>query len=185
MDEKKLIGLCLLNDRKSQRELVQRYAPVLLTVARRYSFTVIEPEDILQESFIQIFTHLDQHDSSKGKLFGWMCRIVINTALKHLRTENNKINGFSKLEDISDDIHSVEAEQVLNFDAEHWMQLIQKLPYPYREVFNLAAIDGYSHEEISGILNIEVVTSRSYLHRARKLLISMIHKVKLIEYGNE
>ncbi len=184
MEEIKLIESCLRNDRKAQKELVQHYAPVLLSVARRYSFKVIEPEDILQESFIQIFTNLNQFDPRKGKLFTWMRQIVINTSLKHFRTEKTKLNGFATIDELTDEMHYAEAEQILNFDAEHWIQLIQKLPYPYSAVFNLAAIDGYSHEDIAGILQIEVVTSRSYLHRARKLLLSMTREVKLIEHGS-
>ncbi len=184
LKENKLIELCLRNDRKSQKELVQTYAPVLLSVAHRYSFAVIEPEDILQESFIQIFTNLNQFDPQKGKLFNWMRQIVINTSLKHFRTEKTKLNGFATLDELKDEMHFAEAEQILNFDAEHWIQMIQKLPYPYSAVFNMAAIDGFSHEEIAGILQIEVVTSRSYLHRARKLLLSMIQEVKLIEHGS-
>jgi RNA polymerase sigma factor (sigma-70 family) len=184
LEENKLIESCLRNDRKAQKELVQHYAPVLLSVARRYSYSAIEPEDILQESFILIFTNLNQFDPKKGKLFSWMRQIVINTALKHFRTEKTKLNGFATLDELTDEMHYAEAEQLLNFDAEHWIQLIQKLPHPYSTVFNMAAIDGYSHEEIAGLLQIEVVTSRSYLHRARKLLLTMVHDEKLIEHGS-
>jgi RNA polymerase sigma-70 factor (ECF subfamily) len=180
-----MIESCLRNDRKAQKELVHIYAPVLLSVARRYSFTVIEPEDILQDSFIQIFTNLKQFDPAKGKLYSWMRQIVIHAALKHFRNEKNKLNGFATLDELTDERYAAEAEQILNFDAEHWIQLIQQLPYPYGQVFNMAAIDGYSHEEIASLLQIEVVTSRSYLHRARKLLLTMIHNVKLIEHGSE
>lgn len=184
MEEKNLIELCLRNDRRAQKELVQKFAPVLLTVARRYSFHVIDPEDILQESFIQIFTNLIQFDPQRGKLISWMRQIVINTSLKHYRNEKNKLNGFASLDELSDDLHSVDPEQILNLDAEHWMQFIQNLPSPYAQVFNLSAVDGYSHEEIAVLLQIEVVTSRTYLHRARKLLVSMIYKNKVIAYGS-
>jgi RNA polymerase sigma-70 factor (ECF subfamily) len=184
LEESKLIESCLRNDRRAQKELVQQYAPVLLSVARRYSYAVIEPEDILQESFIQIFTYLHQFDPKKGKLFHWMRQIVINTSLKHFRTEKTKLNGFASLDELTGDLHHSEAEQILNYDAEHWIQMIQRLPYPYNVVFNMAAIDGYTHEDIAGILKIEVVTSRSYLHRARKLLLSMFRELKLIEHGS-
>jgi RNA polymerase sigma factor (sigma-70 family) len=184
LEERNLIELCFRNDRKAQKELVQHYAPVLLSVARRYSYSAIEPQDILQESFIQIFTNLNQFDPRKGKLYSWMRQIVINSALKHFRTEKTKLNGFATLDELTDEMHYAEADQILNFDAEHWIQLIQKLPHPYGAVFNMAAIDGYSHEEIAGLLQIEIVTSRSYLHRARKLLLTMVHDEKLIEHGS-
>jgi RNA polymerase sigma factor (sigma-70 family) len=184
LNEQQIIESCLRNERKAQKELVHMYAPVLLSIARRYSYSVIEPEDILQESFIQIFSCLNQFDSQKGKLFSWMRQIVINTSLKHFRSEKNKLNGFSSLDNLSEDLHAIDAEQILNFDAEHWIYLIQQLPYPYCQVFNLAAIDGYSHKEIADLLQIEESTSRAHLHRARKLLLSMIPKSKLIEHGS-
>lgn len=183
MKEQQLIEFCLRNDRKAQKELVQQYAPVLLTVARRYSYSAIEPEDILQDSFIQIFTHLNQFDAQRGKIFTWMRQIVINTALKHFRSEKNKINGTVMIEDLHENAHGSESDFSDTIDAEHWIEWINKLPQPYRQIFNLAAIDGYSHEEIAKLLNIEVVTSRSYLHRARKLLLSMIQHSKQLENG--
>jgi len=112
-----------------------------------------------------------------------MRQIVINTALKHFRSEKNKINGTVMIEDLHENSHSSESDFSDTIDAEHWMEWINKLPQPYGQIFNLAAIDGYSHEEIAKLLNIEVVTSRSYLHRARKLLLSMIQQNKQLEHG--
>lgn len=185
LNELKCIELCLRNVRGAQKELVMHYAPVLLTVARRYTYSAIEPNDILQESFIQIFTNLGQFDHKKGKLINWMKQIVINTALKHFRSEKRRMNGNHSPSELNQDIQIGEEELLNNIDAEHWLYYIQKLPTIYRQVFNLSAIDGYSHEEIAELLNIEISNSRSHLHRARKMLVSLIHEKKVLQNGSE
>ena len=185
MNEIKCIELCLRNDRRAQKELVSHYAPVLLTVARRYTYSAIEPQDILQDSFLQIFNHLSQFDISKGKLINWMKQIVINTALKHFRSEKSRMNGNHSPSELNEDIQVGEVEFLNGIDAEHWVYYIQKLPTIYRQVFNLSAIDGYTHEEIAEILNLEISTSRSHLHRARKMLVSIIEEKKVLENGSE
>lgn len=181
MNEKNCIELCLRNDRSAQKELVSHYAPVLLTVARRYHYQSIEAADILQDSFIQIFTHLHQYDNTRGKLMQWMKQIVINTALKHLRSEKSRLNGFDMEHlELYEELSSQD-EVLENLSAEHLIHHINQLPSAYRTVFNLAAIDGYTHEEIAQMIGIEINTSRSHLHRARKLLTSIIHEKNKLE----
>lgn len=183
MEEQQLIASCIRNERNAQKELVQKYAPVLLTVARRYAHGVIEAQDILQDSFVQIFNFLWQFDPSKGKLLNWMSRIVINVALKNFRNEKRRLNGYIKSDTEDLEIHTMEAEIINQIDVEHCIQLIQQIQQPYQQVFNLYVMDGFSHEEIAAMLNIEIATSRSYLFRARKLLYSIMMNYKLIENG--
>lgn len=183
MEEQQLIASCIRNERNAQKELVQKYAPVLLTVGRRYAYGIIEAQDILQDSFVQIFNHLQQYDSSKGKLVNWMSRIVINAALKNYRTEKRRLNGFHKTDEEELESISIDAEILCEMDVEHVMKIIAQIPQDYQRVFNLYVIDGFSHEEIAALLKIETVTSRSYLFRARKLLNSIMKNYKQIENG--
>lgn len=183
MEEQQLIASCIRNERNAQKELVQKYAPVLLTVARRYAHGVIEAQDILQDSFVQIFNHLHQFDSTKGKLYQWMSRIVINAALKNLRNEKRRLNGYNKSDEEELELITTNADILSEINTEHLLHIVRKIPEIYQQVFNLYVIDGFSHEEIAALLKIETVTSRTYLFRARKLLNSIMQNSKLIEHG--
>ncbi|NOT37409.1 MAG: RNA polymerase sigma factor [Saprospiraceae bacterium] len=174
MNEINLIDQCLRNDRRAQKELVYNYAPALLSVIRRYVTDVHRAEDYLQEGFINIFNNLQQFDHQKASLYTWMRKIVIHTTFRQFQMEKSRLNGIQVLEE-SQALSIPETEISLqHLDSEYLIKLIQKLEDPYRKIFNLHAIDGYTHEEVAEILGIEVVTSRSYLFRARKLLMQQL-----------
>lgn len=183
MTKKNLIDLCLQHDRDAQKELVYQYAPALLTVSRRYIPDYHYAEDNLQDSFIVIFNHLDQYDEQKASLYTWMRKIVINQALKKLKHEKAKLNGASVLEEESAGNIIYDDRHFLFMDAEYLLQIIQNLEEPYRTIFNLFAIDGYTHEEISSMLNIAIATSRSYVFRARKQLMQSVSAQNELSYG--
>lgn len=178
MDLKKIISGCQKGDAKAQKALVLRYASLLLTVGRRYMKNEVDAEDILQDSFIKIFQSFKQFDPNKGTLDGWMKRIVINTALKqyrsqkqHLPTENlEQHNEVFILPSVYEKLHE-----------EDLIQLISSIPEGYRQVFNLYAIEGYSHKEVAEMLEIAEASSRSSLSRARAHLQKRIKKNKMSE----
>jgi RNA polymerase sigma-70 factor (ECF subfamily) len=142
------------------------FAPKLMAVSVRYSRSFEEAEDILQDSFFKIFTNLSEFEF-QGSFEGWMKRVVINTALKMKQRKyyNSETIGISDInaETISPDIIETLTEEEL-------IKIIGELPEGYRIVFNLHAIEGFSHKEISSILQIEESTSRSQLFKARKML---------------
>lgn len=170
-----LVQGCIARQSASQKELVQRYAASLLSVARRYARNPEDAADILQESFILIFKKIKTYDREKGTLATWMRKIVVNTALAHYRKMNfsheKTVEILPENIDISADIFSK-----MSFDE--IIALVNTLPDGAREVFNMAVFDDFSHEEISATLGIPTGTSRSLLSRARRLLQEKITKMQ-------
>jgi RNA polymerase sigma-70 factor (ECF subfamily) len=178
VDLKNIISGCKRKDAKAQKALVLRYAGILMTVGRRYTKSEIDAEDILQDAFILIFQSFHQFDPNKGTLESWMRKIVVNTALKSFRKKKSKIVEYT--DSTSSELHILPGIYE-KLHEEELIQVISELPEGYRQVFNLYAIEGYSHKEISSLLNIEEVSSRSRLSRARKLLQERIKKIKKSE----
>ena len=164
MSLKRLIQKCKKGDHASQSEVYQLFAGKLYPVCLKYSRTQQEAEDNLQEAFITIFKKIKQFEH-KGSFEGWMKRIVINTALQTYR----KKRVLNLVED--DYLEEVEVEiDESSVTLEFLLKIIQELPERYRMVFNLYVLDGYSHKEISGMLDIAEGTSKSNLSRARLIL---------------
>ncbi len=137
-----------------------------MTVCRRYARRSFEAEDILQDAFVRIFSNIHQFEQ-RGSLEGWMRRIVANTALKRYDKLSFK-NESGGLDDV--DEGSVEPDVYSTLQEETLLKLIAALPDGYRIVFNLAAIEGFSHKEIGALLGIEESASRSQLTKARRKL---------------
>ena len=181
MSDKEIIQGCLQKDSKYQRLLVANYAPMLLTVSRRYCPASIGAEDILQDAFIKIFDKIEQYNSEKGSFGGWMRKIVINTALKKMNkrcfTHEQSTDEFEEM--------SLDPYVYTHLEAEDIMNIIETLPEGFRQVFNLYAIEGYNHKEIGALLGIQEGTSRSNLFKAKKLLkkklLTLNHKESWIE----
>ena len=172
ISEKDLLQLCLKGDQRAQRLLFDTFCGRLMTVCRRYGRTQQEAEDMLQESFIKIFSNLQSFNST-GSLYGWLKSITVNTSIKILQKRYNKIVS----EDI-DAVYDQGVEQNFHYDlhAEDLLAIISQLPVGYNSVFNLYEIEGYSHKEIGDLLNISESTSRSQLAKAKKILRSLIPK---------
>jgi len=165
---KKIIKGCLAGSRRDQELLYRRHAPKLFAVCLQYSGNNDEARDILQEGFIKIFENLPAY-KHEGSFEGWMRRITVNTALEKFRSRHN----LYRVDDI-DLIPEPEAEpyneDYTGLDAGDLLNIIRELPPKYRMVFNLYAIEGYSHKEISTMVNISEGTSKSNLSRARVIL---------------
>lgn len=154
--------------------LYEKYANKMFAVCLRYTNTREEAEDVLQEAFIKIFDKISKF-RREGSFEGWMRRIMVNTALRSWDKRAHKFEPAT-LDDI---MEPVQGERVLDgMGVKDIMAMINKLPEGYRVVFNLFAIEGYSHKEIGELLNINESTSRSQFARARKNLMQMIEKIE-------
>lgn len=176
MTEKEIVQGCIKEDRHCQQALFVRYAGKMLAVCMRYTRHRMEAEDILQDAFVKVFDNIHKFQF-KGSFEGWIRRIVINTALKNYSKKSFQQEQIG-LENQPE--HSTEPESYKNLEQEEMLRLINRLPEGYRVVFNLYAIEGYSHKEISDMLGIQESTSRSQLVKARKMLQGMIVKIQKI-----
>ena len=160
----KLIKQCANNDRKAQKEIYQLFAGKLFSICLKYSKNKQEAQDNFQDGFIVIFDKIGQFNF-KGSFEGWLKRVMINTVLLKYR-KKNVLNIVT--EDIPDEVIVDVDDDEISLDF--LLNLINELPDRYRMVFNLYALDGYSHKEISEMLLIAEGTSKSNLARARAIL---------------
>lgn len=177
--EELIIG-CQENKRKAQKELYDKYAPLLLGVCVRYAKDSSEAEDVLQEGFIKIFDKIKLYNH-KGSFEGWMRRLMVNTAISNYR---KNLKRYYKV-DIEEPL--VQGMTVswskAEYTKEELMQVIQALPEGYKMVFNLYAIEGYKHREIAELLNIDETTSKSQYSRAKKQIQKrLVELSKIKEY---
>lgn len=160
----KLIDSCIKGDRAAQKALYDRLAPRMFPLCIRYVGDRDQAEDILQDGFVTLFTRLDSYKGD-GSFEGWARRIFVTTALMSLRKKDAL--------KMSDDLQAARglktdtASQVQNIGYKELMGLIMTLPPGFRTVFNMYAIEGYSHKEIGQMLGISETTSRTQLSRAR------------------
>jgi RNA polymerase sigma factor (sigma-70 family) len=164
--EDELIKGCLRRDRSAQKQLYEIYSSKMYGLCYRYVKDPMEAEDILVISFMKVFEKIEQF-KSEGSFEGWIRRIVINEALTCLRKQRSMYLE-AELERVDYDPNYKSLSDHL--EAEDLMHLINEMPTGYRIVFNMYAIDGYSHKEIADSLGISENTSKSQLSRARTYL---------------
>jgi RNA polymerase sigma factor (sigma-70 family) len=165
---KNIISGCLKGNRRDQELLYRRHSARLYAVCLQYSGNDEEARDILQEGFIKIFENL-VHYKHEGSFEGWMRRIMVNTALERYRNKYN-LYRVDDIDQIPEPDAEPDNEDYSGLEAVDLLSIIRELPPKYRMVFNLFAIEGYSHKEISRMVNISEGTSKSNLSRARVIL---------------
>jgi RNA polymerase sigma factor (sigma-70 family) len=142
-----------------------------MTVCRRYASQATPAEDLLQEAFIKIFRSIGQYNAERGAIEGWMKRIVINLAITEWRKAYR--NTW-----VQSDLEMLQVPELTQTDQhlheEDLLKMIDRLPAGYRVVFNLFAVEGYSHHEIAQELGITESTSRSQLTHARRFLRNLL-----------
>ena len=175
MNEKKLIEACKNNDARAQRLLYETFVRKMMSVCLRYAESREMAEDFLQEGFIKVFSSIQSYNY-EGSFEGWMRRIFINTALETLR-KNDLLRNSVEL-DAPEVQQEVDYTAIDKISADELMELIAQLPPGFRTVFNMFAIEGYSHREIAQALNINESTSRSQYTRAKRLLQKWIEELK-------
>lgn len=168
---------CLKNDRKQQELLYKTLAPRMLAVCMRYAHDRDEAQDILQEGFIKMFNNVHKY-RGEGNLEGWIRRIMVHCAISRYR----KLKPMVLMEDFTEDSPAIgNGYNAHGLEVKDLMNIIQKLPQTYRSVFNMYAIEGYSHQEISSTLGMTEILSRTTLHRARTILKEMVNKLTVTE----
>lgn len=175
MNEKKLIEACKNNDARAQRLLYETFVRKMMSVCLRYADNREMAEDFLQEGFIKVFSSIQSYNY-EGSFEGWMRRIFINTALETLR-KNDLLRNSVEL-DAPEVQQEVDYTAIDKISADELMELIAQLSPGFRTVFNMFAIEGYSHREIAQALNINESTSRSQYTRAKRLLQKWIEELK-------
>ena len=164
MSLNELVKQCAKNDRKAQEEIYQLFSGKLFSICLKYSKNKQEAQDNFQDGFITIFDKIGQF-KFKGSFEGWLKRVMVNTILLKYR-QKNVLNLVT--EEIPDEvIVDIDDDEV---SLDFLLNLIQELPDRYRMVFNLYVLDGFSHKEISKMLQIAEGTSKSNLARARAIL---------------
>ena len=171
----KLIQSCREGDRAAQKVLYERLAPRMFPVCIRYIGDREMAQDVLQEGFITLFTHLESY-KGEGSFEGWARKIFITTALMELRRKD-----ALKMSDELDVVRGMKTDtvsQLQNIGYKDLMKLITTLPAGFRTVFNLHVVEGYSHKDISEMLGISETTSRTQLSRARAWLQNKIKEIE-------
>ncbi|WP_231940410.1 RNA polymerase sigma factor [Filimonas lacunae] len=157
----------------AQHQLYQQYASVMLGVCYRYTKSMEDAQDVLQEGFINVFKNLAQF-KMEGELGAWIRRIMVNAALNYLkrkkRYQYDMLLPEEHLHPVSDD------DPIIQLNAKDVAMLIRQLPAGYQTIFNLHAVEGYPHVEIAQMMGITESTSRTQYMRARKLLIDWLTK---------
>jgi RNA polymerase sigma factor (sigma-70 family) len=173
MDDTSLVIECVKGDSRAQRMLFERFSKKMLGVCMRYAKSTEQAEDVLQDGFIKVFSKLNdfKHD---GSLEGWIRRIMVNTSLDQIRKEN-KLLGNISLDNVDYKLQN-NAFVLENLAAKDLMKMVQSMPVGYKVVFNMFAIEGYSHKEISDHLGISENTSKSQYSRARAYLRERLEK---------
>ncbi len=166
-----LIQLCLQGKQKAQRALYDQYAVRMYRVCWRYLRNEQDTEEVLANGFVKVFKNLEKVEYRDDRSFeAWIKRIMVNESLMHLR--KRKSFTLISISDAPPVESNVPTDS--NLATEDIYALIFRLPVGYRTIFNLYAIEGYSHKEIAEQLGISVNTSKSQLSKARAMLRAML-----------
>lgn len=169
-DLQSIIMACLSGNSSAQKALIKMFFSYAKHVCMPYVSCKEEAEEVINDCFLKVFTHLNKFDHSRP-FKAWFKSILINTAIDHYRKNNQPkylvdVDQAFDLQDGTDILGKISADEII--------ALIQKLPPSYRMVFNLYVIDGYTHREIAEMLGIGEGTSKSNLRDARRKLQVMI-----------
>ena len=179
MSTRHLIEHCKAGDRKAQQMLYSKLSAPMMGVCLRYLKNREDAEEVFLNGFFNAFQALKSFEyRDDPSFFGWVKRIMVNECLMWLRKQK-EIWSIAIIEDHDPGVDLTPLEKLA---AKDLLKLIQQIPVGYRTVFNLYAIEGYSHKEISELLKISEGTSKSQLFKAKKLLQTII-KEEANEYG--
>ena len=171
---KELLDQCHQKNRKAQYELYRTCFPLLMSVCSRYHRNDLDSRAVLNEGFLKIISNLDKYGPQVPFKY-WIRKIMINTIIDHFRKEKHYKDNITLAEHshlilVSEEEISTEE----HYDAEELLDMIRKLPPVTCKVFNLFAIDGYSHFEVSQLLGMSEGTSKWHVATARKKLYAML-----------
>lgn len=165
---------CLQGKKEAQQQLYKQYAAAMLGLCYRYTKSYEDAEDVLQDGFIRVFTHLHQF-KREGELGAWIRRIMVNAAVSYLK-KHSRYRKEMNVDDLQ--LHPVSDENPeIKLDTKQIVEKIRQLPAGYQTVFNMAAIEGYDQTEIATILKMNINTVRSQYSRAKTMLIKMLTEI--------
>ncbi|MBD2754787.1 RNA polymerase sigma factor [Spirosoma validum] len=174
-----LVKRCQQGERRAQYDLYQQYVKAMYNVCLRIVNHEAEAEDVLQEAFIDAFSHIN---SFRGQsTFGaWLKQIVVNRAINHLRSRRLELVDMESRrfgEDDGPDLANPEPydEDGVQLEVDRVKRAMQLLPEGYRVVLSLYLFEGYDHEEIGNVLNISETTSRTQYLRGKKRLLELLN----------
>tara|TARA_R110000850_G_scaffold203228_1_gene329504 strand:- start:120772 stop:121332 length:561 start_codon:yes stop_codon:yes gene_type:complete len=176
-NQTQLIAKAAKNNRQAQHQIYQLYAPKMLSVCRMYIKDIHHAEETMLDGFYKVFTRLSDFNN-QGSFEGWIRRIMVRQSIDFLRKK-------SKMTFNDDDVIDTTEQNEIQwkYDVQHIQQAIDALPEGYKAVFNLFAIEGYKHDEIASMLTITEGTSKSQLHKARKMLQEKLKTGNATDYG--
>jgi RNA polymerase sigma-70 factor (ECF subfamily) len=180
MTEEQLVKACISGNASAQKEFYDLFAKKMMGVCLRYTNDYEEAQDVLQDGFIKVYAKLSKF-VNKGSLEGWVRRIMVNTALDHYR-KNKKFQKDVEIDSVSFKLEKQEYI-VEEINAQDLLKIIQSIPEGYRVVFNLFAIEGYSHKEIAEQLGVTESTSKSQYSRAKKMLRKILIERNIVTEG--
>jgi RNA polymerase sigma factor (sigma-70 family) len=175
-----LVKRCKAGEGKAQELLYKQFASKMLGVCFRYAADRMEAEDMLQNGFIKVFQKIADY-RGEGSFEGWVRRIMVHGSIEYYR-KHHKMMQLVDLEEAGNET-SVNPLATGRLEAKDLLLLIQQLAPGYRIVFNLYAIEGYSHKEIAAMAGITEGASKSQLSRARSVLKEKITKMEAEKYG--
>jgi RNA polymerase sigma factor (sigma-70 family) len=164
---------CKQNNLKAQEALYKAYYKTMMTICLRYTKNDEDAVEVLNNGFLKVFQNIQRYDPAKASLYTWIRTVVVNSCLDFIK-KKSKAEQHCALDD-THDVH-IPADAVNRLKAAELLRLIRSLQPATAAVFNLYVIDGYSHKEIAGLLNIREGTSKWHLSEARK---SLQQKIKL------
>jgi len=173
--ESDIIEGCILGNPRMQRILYEKFSAKMYALCIRYADNVDDAQDILQDGFVKVFGNIGKFKGS-GSFEGWIRRIMVNTAIEHFRKKNILQAIDEKTENQLADEHS----NIFNLlETKELLEIIKSMPAGYRTVFNLYAVEGYTHKEIAAMMNLNEGTSKSQYARAKSWLQEKIKKMQL------
>lgn len=174
---------CVKGDSKSQHILYQHFYGKMMGVCYRYAKDPDEAKDILHDGFLKVFSNIDKYNF-KGSLEGWVRRIIVNTAIDHFRKFRNVFSmSESDIENETIESYQTDYDANAQLNEKELLKAINNLSPAYKLVFNLYAIEGFSHKEIAEKLSINIGTSKSNLAKARMNLQKELEKRFNYKYG--
>jgi RNA polymerase sigma factor (sigma-70 family) len=167
MSDQELAKGCVEGRKEAQQLLWKLYSRKMMGVCLRYADSREEAEDVLQEGFIKVFEKMGQWTGS-GPLGGWIRTVMVNTALTHIRS-TKKWRNSADIE-AAEELDAADIDAVSRMNEQALLKLIESMPTGYRTVFNLFAIEGFSHKEIADAMGITENTSKTQFLKAKNWL---------------
>jgi RNA polymerase sigma factor (sigma-70 family) len=166
-----IIKGCRKRRRENQKELYKMFYAYGMSITLRYANSRNEATEILNDAFMKVFENIrkfDQHQPFKP----WLRQIIVNTAINHYH-KNKKVREWERLDETGFQL-AADEQIISGISYDEIVEMVQKLTPAYRTVFNLHVIEGFTHEEISGLLGISEGTSKSNLFKAKRNLRALL-----------